>query len=304
VPITIKPSFSKRVIAAACVFVSLASNPAFAESHPVTMWQVEGQHNSIFLLGSIHLLREKDYPIPSVIYSAYDQAETLIMELDMDELDPMETQALVLELGMIRDGGTLEDALGRPHYAKAAALADDLEIPLAMLAGSKPWLAAVTIETMMLTRIGFDPSRGIEMHLTNKAANDSKNVLGLETARQQIEMLNNLSAAAQREMLLQTLREGGQIEALLDDVIDAWREGDVDYMEETLLSDMAGHGELYSSIVVDRNNNWVRQIDALLDDDDDYLIVVGTMHLVGQDGVPELLRRRGMQIQQMQHIAD
>ena len=296
---SIPQTLSRRLIAAACVFALLSPVPALATGHPVTMWQTEGQHNRIYILGSIHLLRASDYPIPSAIYSAYDDAETLIMELDMDDMDPVQTSAIVMELGMIQDGETLEDKLGQKDYAKAVALADEIEIPLAMMAGSKPWLAAVTVETMILMRVGFDPSRGIEMHLTTKAAKDNKTVIGLETTRQQIEMLNSLSSEAQREMLMQTLTDGGQVEALLDEIIDAWRKGDIDYMEETLLSDMEGYRELYKTIVVDRNKNWVRQINALLDDDDDYLIVVGTMHLVGEDGVPELLRKSGLQVQQV-----
>jgi uncharacterized protein len=282
-----------------CMWAVLAAAQEPASGQPITMWQTQGQHNRIYILGSIHLLRASDYPIPAVIYSAYDEAETLIMELDMDDMDQIETAAIVMELGMIRDGGSLEDELGRQVYAKALALADKLQIPLAMLAGSKPWLAAVTVETMILTRVGFDPSRGIEMHLVARAANDDKDVIGLETTRQQIEMLDGLSAKAQREMLMQTLTDGGQIEALLDQIIDAWRSGDIDYLEKTLLSDMAGYRELYQTIVVDRNKDWVGQIGELLDDDDDYLIVVGTMHLVGKDGVPELLRRRGLQVQQV-----
>ena len=284
-----------NIIAVAIVF----SLPGLAASQPVTMWQTQGVQNKIFILGSIHLLRPSDYPIPSVIYDAYDEAETLIMELDMDDMDPMVTQAIVLQLGMNSDGETLEDILGARDYAKAVSLANDIEIPLAMLSGSKPWLAAVTVETLMLTRVGFDPSRGIEMHLTARAANDNKNVLGLETVQQQIEILAGLSMDAQREMLMQTLEEGGQIETSLDDIIVAWRSGDIEYLDETLLSEMEGSRELYKKIVVDRNRNWVQQIDALLDDDDDYLIIVGTMHLVGDDGVPSLLRKRGLKVQQM-----
>ncbi len=263
------------------------------------MWEAQGDHNRIYILGSIHLLRASDYPIPPAIYEAYDEAESLIMELDMDDMDPLETQALVMELGMLKDGSTLESELGSRDYAKAIQLAEAIEIPLEMLAGTKPWLAAVTVETMMLTRVGFNPANGIEMHLMARATNDGKEVTGLETARQQIEMLNDLSPKAQNEMLMQTLAEGGQIEAMLDEIIDAWRNGDTAYMEETLLSDMAGSRELYKSIVVDRNKDWVRQISGLLDDDDDYLIVVGTMHLIGKDGVPQLLRNRGMQVDQI-----
>jgi uncharacterized protein YbaP (TraB family) len=289
-------ALSRILIVSVGVYLSIASAAA---GQPVTMWEAHGDHNRIYILGSIHLLRASDYPIPPAIYEAYDEAESLIMELDMDDMDPLETQALVMELGMLKDGSTLESALGRSDYAKAIKLADAISIPLEMLSVTKPWLAAVTIETMMLTRVGFNPANGIEMHLMARAANDGKEVTGLETARQQIEMLNDLSPKAQNEMLMQTLAEGGQIEAMLDEIIVAWRNGDTAYMEETLLSDMAGSRELYKSIVVDRNKDWVRQITALLNDDDDYLIVVGTMHLIGKDGVPQLLRNRGMQVEQI-----
>jgi uncharacterized protein YbaP (TraB family) len=288
---------------AVCLALPMLSEPLLGADHPVTLWQVDGNTNSIFILGSIHLLRNSDYPIPSVIYGAYDEAEVLIMELDMDDMDPMRTQALVRELGMIADGNSLEDVIGERAYAKAAALADDLQIPLTMLAGSKPWLAAVMVETLILTRVGFDPMQGIEMHLMTKAGNDGKQLLGFETERQQLEMLDGLSLGAQRDMLLQTLKDGGRIEELLDKIIDAWRHGDTAYMEQTLLSDMSGYDELYDTIVVDRNRDWVRQIDGLLDDRDDYLIVVGTMHLVGQDGVPQLLQKRGLEVTQMQQNA-
>jgi len=292
-------SLSRLLIVTIGVSLSIASTPVVAAGEPVTMWQTKGDHNQIYILGSIHLLRSSDYPIPSAIYDAYDEAEVLIMELDMDDMDPMQTQALVMELGMLRNGDTLESKLGQRDYAKAVTLADEIGIPLSMLSGTKPWLAAVTVETMMLTRVGFNPSNGIEMHLMSRAKSDNKEISGLETARQQIEMLDNLSEKAQNEMLMQTLAEGGQIEELLDEIIDAWRNGDVAYMEETLLADMAGSRELYRKIVVDRNKDWVRQIGALLDDDDDYLIIVGTMHLIGKDGVPQLLRNRGLLVEQV-----
>ena len=285
---------------AICLAMPMLSEPLLGADHPVTLWQVDGDTNSVFILGSIHLLRNSDYPIPSIIYGAYDEAEVLIMELDMDDMDPMQTQALVRELGLIADPKSVEDVIGERAYAQAAALADDLQIPLTMLAGSKPWLAAVMVETLILTRVGFDPMQGIEMHLMTKAGNDGKEILGFETERQQLEMLDGLSLAAQREMLLQTLKDGSRIEELLDDIIDAWRQGDTTYMEQTLLSDMSGYDELYDTIVVDRNRDWVQQIDELLDDSDDYLVVVGTMHLVGKDGVPQLLQKRGFEVTQMQ----
>ena len=288
------------VLCCVCTSLSLGPNPVFADDHPVTMWKLQGQNNRIFLLGSVHLLRQSDYPLPSVINDAYDQAETLIMEVDMDDdADPLQMQELILEYAMITDGDTLTDKIGAQAYAKAAALADQLELPLAMLESSQPWFAAMTVEILLLTRIGFDPSNGVESHFMSKAQTDGKEILGLETARQQIELMAGLSPAAQRDMLLQVLAEGVEMQQSMDDVMTAWRHGDTRYMRDSMLSGMQESRELYQTLVADRNNDWVKQINALLVDDVDYLIIVGALHLIGPDGVPEKLKNHGVPVEQM-----
>ena len=272
---------------------------AVADGDPLPMWQLNGDSNKVYLLGSVHLLREQDYPIPKAIYSAYDDADTLIMELDMDDLDPVATQSLVNQLGLIQDGRTLADLMGRNLYARMERTASEIDLPLQMLAAAEPWLAALTVEQLMLTRVGFDPGFGIEAHLLEKAAADDKPILGLEEMAQQLGFLDSLSMDAQRSMLLQTLEEATEIESMMDDLIDAWRRGDTDFLEDRMLAEMQQYPELYEVIVVARNRDWTRQIEALLDDRKDYLIVVGALHLVGNDSVPSMLDKKGWQIEQM-----
>lgn len=284
----------------------LAGCPALAaeNGHPVSMWQIEGASNSIYLLGSIHMLREQDHPIPSVIYAAYREAEALIMELDMDDIDPVADQALASELGLIQDGRTLHDLMGPERYAEAESLAAELQIPLRLLDQSEPWYAAVNVEIMMLMRIGFNPMHGIEFHLSELAKRDHKEIFGLETTRQQLEFLDNLSLASQREMLIQTLSDSMGLAQVMDDMIDAWRHGDIEFLEKNLLADMQEFAELYEAIVVNRNRNWVEKIQELLSEKDDYLIVVGTLHLVGEQGVPYLLSQRGFDVIQLHQPAE
>jgi hypothetical protein len=98
---------------------------------------------------------------------------------------------------------------------------------------------------------------------------------------------------------MQTLTEAADLRELMDDLILAWRSGDIDYLGQTLLDDVSGHPELYETIVASRNRLWADTIDELLERDEDYLVVVGALHLVGEDGVPQLLQRRGVKIEQM-----
>ena len=272
---------------------------AHDENHPVTMWQVEGETNSIYLLGSIHLLREEDHPLPAVVDRAYEDAEIIVMELDMDDLDPAYTQAAFSRAGVMTDGTTLADLMGEELFAKAQEAAAVIDIPLDMLAQSEPWLAAMTVELMMLYRIGFNPMLGVEMTMVNRATADGKPVEGLETVDEQLAFLDGLPLEAQREMLLQTLEESAAIGESVDDMIDAWHRGDTAALEEQLLSSIEAQPELHDALLVSRNQRWTATITEWLDDEGDYLVVVGALHLVGDDGVPALLADKGIGIHQL-----
>jgi len=284
-----------------CGWLLLLPVLAAADSggHPVTLWMAEGASNTVYLLGSVHLLRKEDHPLPSVIDAAYDDAETLFMELDMDDLDPIATQATINRLGMLDEDQSLRDVMGEDLYDDALLAADALDIPLDMLAQTEPWFAAITVEQLALTRIGFNPMYGIEMHMMAKAIQDGKTIQGFESVEEQLEFLDGLSLEAQRDLLMQTLAEGANIRDIMDRLIAAWRIGDIAYMEENLLADIANYPELYESIVADRNRNWANTIDKLLGDDEDYLVIVGALHLIGEDGVPQLLESRGYTVNQL-----
>ncbi|MDJ0793689.1 MAG: TraB/GumN family protein [Woeseiaceae bacterium] len=281
----------------------LCAAPALAETHPVTMWRIDGAANSIYLLGSIHLLREQDHPLPSVIDTAYEDAEVVVMELDMDDLDPVYTQAAFNKAGVLRDGRTLQDLMGDELYAEAEVAAEVVDIPLDLLAQSEPWLAAMTVELMALYRIGFNPMYGVEMTMTSRAAADGKPIEGLETVEEQLSFLDGLPLDVQNEMLLQALRESASLREQIDELIVAWRHGDIETLNNGLLESIARESELHDVLIVNRNRRWVDAILEWLDDEQDYLIVVGALHLVGDDGVPALLEERGIGIHQLSEPA-
>jgi hypothetical protein len=272
-------------------------------SHPVTLWRADGASNSVYILGSIHLLREEDHPLPQIIDEVYADAEIIVMELDMDDLDPAYTQAAFNRAGVMSDGTTLQDLMGDDAYAEATEAAAAIDIPLEMLAQSEPWLAAMTVELMMLYRIGFNPLLGIEMTMTTRATQDGKPIEGLETVDEQLSFLDGLPLEAQREMLLQTLAEGAALSESIDELIDAWRHGDTTTLEEGLLSSIGEQSVLSDALVTNRNRRWAETIATWLDDDRDYLVIVGALHLVGDEGVPNLLANKGIGIHQLREQA-
>jgi len=288
-------------VLALCALSGIAT--AGDQAHPVTLWRVAGETNAVYLLGSIHLLREQDHPLPTVIDEAYADADVIVMELDMDDLDPAYTQAAFNRAGVMTDGTTLRDLMGEEAFATAAEAAAAIDIPLDMLAQSEPWLAAMTVELMMLYRIGFNPMLGVEMTVTQRAANDGKPIEGLETIDEQLSFLDGLPIETQREMLLHVLAEGAELSELIDELIVAWHHGDTSTLEEALLTSTVGLEELDEVLVNSRNRRWAETISTWLDDEQDYLIVVGALHLVGDQGVPALLAKRGFGIHQLSEPA-
>ena len=289
-----------RLAALAVLCCTLAA-PAWSDEagHPVSLWRADGASNSVYLLGSIHLLRAEDHPLPRVFDIAYADADVLVMELDMDDLDPAYTQAAFNRAGVLRDGSTLRDLIGEERYARAEETATLLDIPLDLLDRSEPWLAAITVELLILYRSGFDPRLGIEMTMAERATSDGKPIEGLETVDEQLSFLDGLSLDAQAEMLLQTLEQGAELRGSIDSMIGAWRTGDMAYLEEELLAAMEEQTELGDALIWNRNRRWADTIVTWLDDERDYLVVVGALHLVGDGGVPALLEARGIDVRQL-----
>src|SRR5690606_29883288 len=155
------------------------------------LWSLQGRTNTVYLLGSVHFLNKSE-PLPKAIDEAYSEAEALLMELDMDDLDPLEVQQVTLELGVLPPDHSLESLLGSETYGRVAAKSRELGLDPTLLNRFRPWLAAMTLVQLHLMKLGLDPESGIEQRLTARAAEDGKPIHGLETLRQQLGMLASL----------------------------------------------------------------------------------------------------------------
>jgi uncharacterized protein YbaP (TraB family) len=259
------------------------------------LWSLKGKANTVYLLGSVHFLRPTD-ELPQKVKDAYADAERLLMEIDMDDLDPVEVQNATLQLGMLPEGETLESQIGAESYAKVAEYARSLGFEPILLNRFRPWLAAITLAQLQIMKLGFDPNAGIEQRFVALAAKDKKEILGLETLREQLSMLASLPAPRQREFLLYTVEDTQRASREIDELISAWRAGDTQGLAKVLAEGFEEYPDLYRPLTVDRNRKWIAPIEALLDDEDDYLVIVGALHLVGKDSVIELLEKRGHRV--------
>lgn len=281
----------KRLLLACLLWCggALADDPA--------IWSVQGKHNTIHLVGTVHFLRPED-KLPGNIEAAYDRSEKLLMEIDMDDLDLGDVQQTMLQLGLLPPEDSLRKRLGEQAYAKLQQRAGKLGLDAAMLDRMQPWLAALTLEQLQLMQLGMQAESGVEQQLLLKAQGDGKDIEGLETFREQLGLFTNFSPEQQRQLLLYSLDDMEQSDAQLQAVLTAWRKGDVAAMQKQLQAELLAYPQLYRALTVDRNRRWIATLKKLLDQSrDDYLVAVGALHLVGDDSVIELLRQAGYRVE-------
>ena len=287
---------------AALALALLATVPAgraVAEDRGV-LWTLQGRQNTVYLLGSVHVLRPGDAALPRAALDAYADAEQLVMEIDLDDAavgDPLAIAQQMQASAALPAGQSLQSVLGS-DYAEVAQRASEAGLELAMFDRFQPWFVATLLLQLELAKRGFDPALGIEQQLAGRAVGDRKPIMGLETPAQQFAVLSGLSLADQKRFLLMTLDESAQADAELEQLLAAWRKGDITALAALLSDEFERFPQLYRPLTEDRNRAWVGQLDDLLDDRDDYLVVVGALHLVGRNSVVDLLRQRGYTVTQ------
>ena len=259
-----------------------------------SLWEVHGKHNTVYLLGSIHVLRLSDYPLAPAVLEAYGNAKSVLMEVNMEELSSAQVQAEMLASASLPDGKTLLDVLGQQRYGRAAALAHEVGVELSLFDQFAPWFAAEAISQLQLAQLGFQPESGVEMYFMERARSDGKSVAGLETVHDQISIFQDMPLDTQAEYLASSLEQAHDLPHEVDSMVRAWQQGDTQWFANQLLSEFKQDSRLYQSVLGARNRKWLPKIEALLNDDKNYLVIVGTGHLVGAGSVIELLKKDGI----------
>ena len=278
-------------LSGACFFL-LATARADSPLH--ALWEVHGTHNTVYLLGSIHVLRPADYPLAPAVLAAYSDAKSIIMEINLQEVDPQQMQTELLASARLPEGKTLPSIMGAQRYERATALARELGLELSIFDAFAPWFVAEAISQLQLQQLGFTPKSGVEMFFLEHARSDGKSVSGLETVRDQIALFDALPFETQAEYLISSLEEAHDLPKEVDDMVHAWVRGDTVWFADQLKAEFGRDAKLYQSVLVARNRKWIPKIEALLNDNKNYLVIVGTGHLVGEGSVIELLRKDGI----------
>lgn len=284
-------------------FSVVADTPAPAATPPVPLlWKVSDHDNAIYLLGSFHLLKTSDYPLSADVEAAFEDAAALVFEVEPSELTSPDTIAKFQAAAGYEDGGSLSAVLPEDVMARLGVLLSASGGSLAQMETMEPWAISLGMVIGMAQSAGFRPEQGLDNHFIRRAAEAGKPVSGLETIDVQVAAMDGTPHSEQVYSLSKLLENPQDSMRELLDLHQAWRAGDIARLDGDMRKEMQTHTPVsYRMINLDRNNAWLPEIEKRLSQQgtDNTLIVVGSLHLIGEDGVVEKLRAKGYQVERI-----
>lgn len=264
-----------------------------------TLWRVRGEHNVVYLLGSVHTLPRSVYPLKPALQRAFDESQRVVFEINLENATSRKVTQEFERTGFYPPGGTLAEHVSPGTAAILRRTLSELGIAWENVQRFRPWFLAELLSTRYLEAVGFHADLGIDEYFYRQARARRKQVQGLETLRDQAEILSRFTDRQSEEYLRSTLAGLPAYSALLRVVVTAWQNGQIDLLDQLLNQNERNDPREFRLLFADRNAKWLPAIEGFTHRRENVLVVVGTGHLVGSDGVVETLRRRGFYVEQL-----
>ncbi len=271
------------------------------------MWEVENGRNKVFLLGSIHVMPEDAYPLDEQIETAYESSDILVVELDPANIDQQIMNELVINKGLYPAETSLKNEIPEELYISVTSKFQEMGMGEEQFGSFRPWLVAISLGIGALQKLDIEAGAGIDVHFLDKAHEKQQTILDLETPTAQMEALSSMRDSTQIAYLQYMIDDYDNINKTFMEMLEAWQTGDADKLNQSYrikLKDMEaefpGISEYYKKLLPDRDKMMVEKIKDFLENEEShtYFIIVGAFHLVGEDGMLQLLEDNGYETKQ------
>jgi uncharacterized protein YbaP (TraB family) len=280
--------------------LSFLAQDTFPQEGKSFLWKVQSEKSTVYLMGSIHLLKEEDYPLIQEIESAFKNSNFLVVEANIQDQDKMDLQKITAT-AFYPPNDRIAEHVSPETYELLKKEAAKLDLPLEMINQQRPWFLSMALEAMELMKLGYDPRYGLDNYFLSKAAGQKK-ILELEGLDEQINLLSTLSDREQELLLLLTLKDLQNAAQEVNRLVQAWKSGDTQAMEAIVAKSPREDPKLvpiYEKLINDRNRKMASKIEDYLKGDGSYFVVVGAGHLLGGKGIVETLRQKGYRVEQL-----
>lgn len=263
-----------------------------------SVWEVEKEGAKIYIGGTIHILREQDYPLPEQFHKAYNNSEILVTELDMNEMMSPVNMAKLQKSMMYDDERTLKTVLNEEVYSELDSVCKQFGMNLLMMDKFKPSMVIMALTFQALNKIGVK-SEGVDRYFASKAVADNKTFLFLETFDEQLSFIENMGKENEDEFVRYSIRDLEEQLANFHGLIDEWKAGKSVFMLDQLSTFEKDYPEIYKTMLVERNNNWIPQIEDYFKTPAVEFVLFGAMHLYEPFGILQQLQSKGYNIRQL-----
>jgi uncharacterized protein YbaP (TraB family) len=263
------------------------------------VWMVEKNGARAFVGGTMHILTAEDYPLPNAFETAYRQSGEIVFETDMAKMQDPAFQQHLLGAVSYHDGRKLRQVISADTYSALTAFFTERGVAMASIDNFKPGMVATLMTIVELQRLGVN-GVGVDAYFNQRAVSDGKALGQLETVEEQVDFIANMGAGQEDAMLNYNLADIERLADLWQSMTQAWRGGDLAWLEQQVALPMQqDFPEVYQTLLVDRNDAWIPQLEAMFTSAQVEFVLVGALHLVGQDGLLAKLGARGYRITQL-----
>lgn len=264
-----------------------------SQQHKVFLWTISSRTAIVHLLGSVHVASRDVYPLAPRIEFAFDGAETVVLEMPMDQASQLQAAQKLALAGTYTAGDSIDKHLDGEVLGLLQQQLSRSGASLDAVRSFRPWLVAVMLTLGEMQRQGYRPDLGIDIYFAEKVKG-RKRIVALETVDEQVALFAGMTGPLQEQMLKETLTVLGGLGQDMKRALLLWRTGDAEAMDKLLVAPLRkDYPNLHQTLFVERNRRMAAAIEGYLKSTGSYFVVVGAGHLVGTDGILELLRDKG-----------
>lgn len=267
------------------------------------LWKVTNGDTTVYLQGTIHTATEDFFPLNQKIEEAYAKADIVVPEIDFNNINMFDMQATYMDFAMYPDGSTIDEHISEDLYQEVSSVYEELGMSMDMFAAYQPWFHSTLIQQLMTEELGYID--GVDFYFLDRAEQDQKEVIGLETVEEQLSIFADTSEELQIDMLKESLIELEEFEQQMTEMLALYKAGNADELLTYLTVEDANptpEEQAYMEALNDnRNYKMAEKIEGFLEEDsgDTYFVIVGALHLIMEPHIRSILEEEGYVIEKV-----
>jgi uncharacterized protein len=287
----------RRLLYLVCLTVLLLGTSVYAKT---SVFEISQGEHKLFIAGTVHMLPSSAFPLPAAFETAYQQSQLLVFEADIRQLETAAGMQLLMQHARYQDGNSLSQVLSTNSYQALVEQAAAFGLDVKALDSFKPDFVLISLMQLALKKAKLN-GEGVDKFYLHKAQQEQRNIAFLETIDHQLDLLFNVSAGNEDFFVEHSLNELQHIEVQLANIIKAWRQGDLNLLANLAMeyADTPIGKQFYDRMLAQRNQDWLPQIQAMLATAEVEMVLVGALHLAGDNNILQLLQQQGYRIKQL-----